>query len=73
MARTPKHRVEATLCHLFPSIWLAEQARTTGMVQRQRKVHPVSLFWTLVLSFGIGKEHSIASLRRAYEEATGKL
>ena len=73
MARTPKPRVEATLCHLFPSIWLAEQARTTGMVQRQRKVHPVSLFWTLVLSFGIGKEHSIASLRRAYEEATGKL
>jgi IS4 transposase len=41
------------------------------MVQRQRKVSPISLFWTLVLSFGIGKEHSIASLRRAYSEATG--
>jgi len=41
------------------------------MVQRQRKVSPISLFWTLVLSFGIGKEHRIASLRRAYTEATG--
>jgi len=50
---------------------LEEQARETGMVQRQRKVSPISLFWTLVLSFGIGKEHSIASLRRAYTEATG--
>ena len=71
MARTPKHRVEATLCHLFPSIWLAEQARTTGMVQRQRKVHPVSLFWTLVLSFGIGNQGDLVSLRRSYENATG--
>lgn len=41
------------------------------MVQRTRKVHPVCLFWTLVLRFGIGHEHSIASVRRAYEEATG--
>ena len=43
------------------------------MVQRQRKVNPISLFWTLVLSFGIGKEASLAVLRRAYEEATGTL
>ena len=58
-------------CHLLPTLWLYAQARATGMVQRQRKVDPVSLFWMLVLSFGIGKEHSIAILRRAYEEATG--
>jgi len=71
MACRTKHSVEKALCHLFPSLWLAEQARETGMVQRQRKVSPISLFWTLVLSFGIGKEHRIASLRRAYTEATG--
>jgi hypothetical protein len=73
MARKPENTVETTLCHLFPSTWLEAHARTTGMVQRQRKIDPVSLFWTLVLSFGIGKEHGLASLRRAYEEATGVL
>ena len=73
MARTPENTVEAALCHLFPSTWLEAQARPTGMVQRQRKVNPISLFWTLVLSFGIGKEHRLVSLRRAYEEATGVL
>jgi len=71
MAGRTKHSIEEALCHLFPSTWLAEQARETGVIQRQRKVSPISLFWTLVLSFGIGKEHSIASLRRAYTEATG--
>ena len=73
MARTPQHTIEAALCHLFPSEWLEAQARETALVQRQRKVNPISLFWTLILSFGIGKDHRIASLRRAYEEATGVL
>ena len=73
MAHPDKNTVEASLCHLFPSTWLKAQARSTGMVQRQRKVDPVSLFWTLVLSFGIGQERGIASLRRAYESATGVL
>lgn len=73
MVHPPENTVEASLCHLFPSTWLEGQARSTGMVQRQRKVDPVSLFWTLVLSFGIGKERGIASLRRAYEAATGVL
>ena len=71
MTRTSEDTIERHLCHLFPSSWLESQARETGMVQRQRKVNPISLFWTLVLSFGIGKKGDIASLRRAYEEATG--
>ena len=70
MAHISKDNVEKALCHLFPSAWLETQAQETGMVQRQRKVNPISLFWTLVLSFGIGKKGTIASLRRAYEEAT---
>ena len=73
MARKPEDTVEAALCHLFPSDWLERHARETGLVQRQRKINPISLFWTLILSFGIGKDHRIASLRRAYEAATGVL
>ncbi len=73
MASRSKDSIEQALCHLFPSIWLTEQAQETGLIQRQRKVNPVSLFWTLVLSFGLGKKSSLAVLRRAYEEATGTL
>ena len=54
MAHISKDNVEKALCHLFPSAWLETQAQETGMVQRQRKVNSISLFWTLVLSFGIG-------------------
>lgn len=68
-----KDTVEQALCQLFPSAWLEEQAQQTGLVQRHRKIHPLALFWTLVLSFGIGKARSIALLRRAYEAATGTL
>ncbi len=68
-----ENTIEKQRCHLFPSSWLEAQAREVGMVQRQRKVDPVSLFWTLLLSFGIGDRRDIAGLRRAYEEATGTL
>ena len=71
MARPEKHTIEKALCHLIPSTWLTEQARETGLVHRQRKVSPISLFWTLVLSFGIGKQGDIVSLRRPCENATG--
>lgn len=71
MARRSKDTIEQTLCHLFPSAWLDTQARELGMIQRQRKVDSVALFWTLVLGFGIGRQRNIASLRRAYEGATG--
>ena len=71
MTRKSEDTIESHLCHLFPSSWLESQAQETGMVQRKRKVNPISLFWTLVLSFGVGKKGDIASLRRAYEEATG--
>lgn len=66
-----KHTIENALCHLFPSSWLSALAREIGLVQRQRKVDPVALFWTLVLGFGIGQQPGLASLRRAYAGTTG--
>lgn len=65
-------QIEATLCDLFPTEFLQEQARKTGAVQRDRKVDLVALFWTLVLGFGIGKDRKIADLRRSYIAATGQ-
>lgn len=64
--------IEASLCKLFPTAFLREQAEKTGVIKRDRKVDPVALFWTLVLGFGIGKDRTIADLRRGYMAATGQ-
>jgi putative transposase len=63
--------IEASLCELFPTEFLRQQAEETGLIQRDRKVDPVALFWTLVLGFGIGTDRKIADLRRGYMAATG--
>lgn len=62
--------VLAEMRSLFSKRWLEEAARDVGWVQRLRKVSPVAMFWTLVLGFGVGRERSLASLRRAYELET---
>ena len=64
--------IEASLCKLFPTVYLREQAEKSGGIQRDRKVNPEALFWTLVPGFGIGKDRRIASLRRGYMAATGQ-
>ncbi|MSS73324.1 MAG: IS4 family transposase, partial [Candidatus Latescibacteria bacterium] len=56
--------IEASLCEPFPADFLRQQAEETGLIQRDRKVDPVALFWTLVLGFGIGTDRKIADLRR---------
>lgn len=63
--------VVAELKSLFPTAWLEEAAREVGWLQRLRKISPTALFWTLVLGFGVGRERTLASLRRAYELETG--
>lgn len=63
--------VVAELRSLFSKCWLEEAAREAGWLQRLRKISPTALFWTLVLGFGVGKERTLASLRRAYELETG--
>ncbi len=70
MART-QDSLERRLCQLFPTSWLEALARETGVLQRRRKVDPVALFWTLILSFGVGSTRTIAALRRAHASATG--
>lgn len=61
------HDFEEALCDLFPSQWLQATAKETGLVKRARKVNPVALFWVLVLSFGVGMQRTLASLKRSYE------
>lgn len=72
MTPAQDNQIESTLCELFPSEFLQDQAYKTEVIQRDRKVNPVALFWTLVLGFGIGKDRKIADLQRTYIAATGQ-
>lgn len=62
-----KHDFEEAMCSLFPPEWLWEAAKDKGLVKRKRKINPVALFWVLVLSFGVGMQRTLASLKRSYE------
>ncbi len=64
-------QIRDVLNRLVPRQRLEALARETGAVRRDRKVGIVPLFWTLVLGFAIGRERTIAGLRRAFEKATG--
>lgn len=55
----------------FSDEWLRAEARRTGVVKRSRKVDIVQFFWALVTGFGVHHERTLASLRRAFELASG--
>jgi hypothetical protein len=72
MARARSIPIRETLRKLFPPTLLMALAKANGAVRRVRQVKPADLFWTRVLGFGVGRERSIAGLRRAYERSTGQ-
>ena len=55
----------------FSEDWIREEARQTGVVKRERKVDIVQFFWALVTGFGVNHVRTLASLRRAFEPASG--
>jgi len=65
----PIHQV---LRKLFSTAFLLDLASTTGAAKRVRRLNIVDFFWTLVLGFGLGRQRTLASLRRAYEKTTGQ-
>jgi putative transposase len=72
MAQSQLVPVRETLHNLFPAEFLIALAKATAAVKRVRKVSPVDLFWTVVLGFGVGRQRTLAGLRRAYEKTTGQ-
>ncbi len=72
MAKRQSISVRRTLRRLFPVTFLRGLARETGAVKRQRQVTAEALFWTLVLGFGVGRERTIAGLRRVYQKMSGQ-
>lgn len=71
MARPKSIPIRETLSRMFSHGYLRGLAHETGAVVRERKVDVGDLFWTLVLGFALGKERSIAGLRRSFEKTSG--
>src|SRR5688500_3595792 len=65
----PIHQI---LRKLFATAFLIELASKTGAATRMRQISIADFFWTLVLGFGLGRERTLAGLRRAYEKTTGQ-
>ena len=72
MARRKSIGLRERLTRLLPKETLSELARTSGFVERARKVEPSAFLWALVFGFAFGAERTIAALRRAYETAAKK-
>ena len=72
MARPRTINFRDRLVKMFSPSLLERLARDNGAVIRRRKVAPSALFWTVVLGFGLGRERTIAGLRRSYQKATGQ-
>ncbi len=72
MAKLDEKKIQETLLNILPPEWIKEKARETGAMKRERKVDIALFIWTLVLSFSTsGGFRTIASIRRAYEQASG--
>jgi hypothetical protein len=73
MAKIDEGKIRGMLEAILPKEWVAATARSSGAVIRERKVNIVLFVWTLVLGFAAsGGARTIASLRRAYEQASGE-
>lgn len=59
------------LASFLPEFVVETFAEQLGVVERNRKVDPVLLVWTLVLGFPAGAERTLASLRRRFQQVAG--
>jgi IS4 transposase len=65
--------VERELCNLFPSEWLRNKAKETGLIKRERKIDPVIIFWVLAIGYGTFLQRTLAGLKRNYETASNRI
>lgn len=71
MARKQSIDIRRSLKSLISPKRLNELAKSTGAVERTRKIGIVPLFWTVVLGFATGNARTLAGLRRAFQKTTG--
>jgi putative transposase len=62
-----KDIVEKELTTMFESKWIRANARESGLVERERKIDPVIMFWSLAIGYGTQLCRTLAELKREYE------
>jgi IS4 transposase len=62
-----KDIVEKELISMFDSKWLRIKAEETGLVERERKIDPVIMFWTIAIGYGTQLYRTLSELKREYE------
>ncbi|MBI1944690.1 MAG: hypothetical protein HYS27_03280 [Deltaproteobacteria bacterium] len=71
MARRQPIEIAKTLKHLLPKRRVTALAKEVGATQWERKVGSAAFVLSLIRAFGVGNLRPLASLRRAFEHATG--
>jgi len=71
MARRKSLPIREPLIKLFPRSLITGAAKKHGVLKRSRKIDIFEFFWVLILGFGLGRQRTIAGLRRSYIKATG--
>ncbi len=59
--------VERELTTMFESKWLRDKARETGLIERERKIDPLMMFWALAIGYGAQLYRTLSQLKREYE------
>ena len=75
MVSDNKNNVDPTvqaIVEMFPDDFLRNAARETGVVERERKIDVVVLFWVTTLEFGVRFLSAVRGLKRKYEEHAKK-
>jgi IS4 transposase len=67
VSQIEKDIVEQELTRMFESKWIRDKARESGLIERERKIDPVIMFWTLAIGYGSQLYRTITELKRVYE------
>jgi len=59
--------VEQELTRMFESKWIRDTAKESGLIERERKIDPLIMFWTLGIGYGSQLYRTLTELKREYE------
>lgn len=59
--------VEQELTRMFEPKWIRAAAKESGLIERERKIDPLVMFWTLAIGYGSQLYRTPVELKREYE------
>jgi len=67
VSRFGKGIVEQELTSMFEPKWIRATANESGLIERERKIDPLIMFWTLAIGYGSQLYRTLTELKREYE------